>query len=402
LLSCRIKYLVLFTWLILVPVISEAQNKDELEKRRVSLLNEIKESNILLTKTKKTKRKSLNQLLIIRRQIRIREKLISDYERQIFLIDNEIRDNKEVLGVLNNDLIKLKKDYEKMLRFAYRNRKAYDRLMFVFASADFNQAYRRLKYFQQYSAFRKKQVKLIEALEYIIDVKNGELNDDLAELDNLIKDKEKESYNLNRQLDTKNNVVLSLRREERKLKRKIKDKKRLAKSIEDAIRKIIAEEAKKMAKSKGGEWVLTPEQKLVSDNFGKNKGYLPWPTERGLIVQEFGEHWHPVIKGIKIKNNGVDISTTENADARCVFDGEVTKVFNLPMANKAVIIRHGKYLSVYANLSEVYVREGDKVVVKQRIGKIYTDKEENKTNLHLEIREQFKLLNPEKWLAKNS
>ena len=167
---------------------------------------------------------------------------------------------------------------------------------------------------------------------------------------------------------------------------------------------MIAEEVKKSSASKGkantGKYELTPEEKIVSDNFGSNVGKLPWPVQRGVIVSRFGKQPHPVISGVEIDNKGIDISTTTGSDARAVFDGEVRKVFSIPGTQNAVIIRHGEYLSVYTHIDKVYVSVGDKVKAKQAIGKIYTDDAENKTVLHLEIWKGSATLNPANWLAK--
>jgi len=171
-------------------------------------------------------------------------------------------------------------------------------------------------------------------------------------------------------------------------------------SIQKEIEKLIAEENKRTSGSTTGKYKLTPEEKLVSDKFGNNKGRLPWPVERGVITVRFGRQSHPVLANIEIDSKGVDISTTSGSDARAVFEGEVRRIFAVPGGHNAVIIRHGEYLSVYTNLSKVYVKSGEKVVAKQAIGKIHTDENDNKTILHLEIWQGNVPLNPETWLAK--
>jgi len=146
---------------------------------------------------------------------------------------------------------------------------------------------------------------------------------------------------------------------------------------------------------------MTPEEILVSANFEQNRRRLPWPVERGVITDHFGVHQHPVLKNIQVKNNGVDISTVQGAKARSVFGGEVSRVFVVSGGNYAVIIRHGKFLTVYSNLVDVLVKSGDKVSIKQTIGTIGTDNEDdNKTVLKFQIWKENVKMNPEEWIAK--
>lgn len=149
-------------------------------------------------------------------------------------------------------------------------------------------------------------------------------------------------------------------------------------------------------------FTLTPEEQLISDNFAENKGKLPWPLERGVITSPFGEQPHPVLPGIKISNNGIDISTTEGAEARAIFEGVVSRVVTIPGAYYAVIIRHGEYLSVYSNLKEVRVRNGQRVSTRQVVGVIATESREAKTNLHLEIWKGNEKLDPAQWIARQN
>ena len=176
--------------------------------------------------------------------------------------------------------------------------------------------------------------------------------------------------------------------------------KKLNERIEKEIAEIIEEEARRM-KGTGLYKQLTPEEKIISDNFFDNKGRLPWPTERGIITENIGQHPHPVLPGITIQNNGVDITTVEGAEARALFDGIVSKVIAILGANYTVIIRHGNFLTVYQNLINVKVKKGDNIKVKQPIGTIYTDKETQTTVLHIEIWRELEKQNPNDWLSKN-
>jgi septal ring factor EnvC (AmiA/AmiB activator) len=192
----------------------------------------------------------------------------------------------------------------------------------------------------------------------------------------------------------------------KQLEEKQRAKKKLDKAIDDLIRKEIAA-AKKKATASGKKNVtssnvfsLTPEAQKLSSNFAGNKGKLPWPVEQGNISERFGEHPHAELKGIMVKNNGVDIRSVPGTSARSVFDGEVSGVINIPGSNSAVIIRHGEYLSVYSNLSSVSVKKGDKVTTRQKIGQVYYDKDEGYSEIHLEIWKGTTKLDPALWLAR--
>jgi len=304
-----------------------------------------------------------------------------------------------------------------MIVYAYKNRNASSRLMFLFASSSVNQAYLRLKYLQQYNAYRKKQVELITNT-------SKKLNENISQLKNIQTDKtvkrkksEDEELVLAKEKIEKNDAVKKLLQKEKELKIAIKQKQTEAKKLQQSIETIITAEINKATAAKSKTTVTTKTNVKVSltskelglseaeiklsDNFSTNKGKLPWPTDKGIVVSTFGVHPHPVLSDIKIKNNGIDISASKGDKARAVFDGKVTGVVSIPGAGKAVIVRHGEYLTVYSNLSEVYVKTGDTVKTKQNIGLINTDEEENKTEMHFEIWFGKVLTDPENWLLPN-
>jgi septal ring factor EnvC (AmiA/AmiB activator) len=203
----------------------------------------------------------------------------------------------------------------------------------------------------------------------------------------------------------KSNELKLLSGKEQNLREKLKKQYDLANRLQSEITRIIEEEARKAAellkKNNTDFFQLTPEEMLLADIFSKNKEKLPWPTQRGIITGEFGEQPHPFLKGVKVRNDGVDIATTEGAIVRCVYDGTVSRIFAIPGAHKTVIIRHGNFLTVYSNLKDVTVNQGDKVKTKQTIGVIYTNVEgENKSVLQFQIWKENTKLNPREWLAK--
>ncbi len=383
----------------------QAQDKKkELQENKKKIEEEIEYNSKLLEETKKSRESTLNQLVILKNQISSREKLITTIEDQISGINDQIDLNNEILGNLKTDLKNLKDEYAKMIYYAYKNRNAFDRLMFVFAASDFNQAFRRMKYFQQYTAYRKTQAGLILKTE-------GEINQTLDTLQAYKQEKTGLLLSLKEERDRlaatrsqQNSVYRNLTNKEKKLVSLIKEKEKAAKKLQEEIEKIIAEEIRLAAKKSGttatGSFALTPAELELSVSFKDNQGRLPWPLERGIISSTFGEHPHPVFANVKTKNNGIDILTDENMKARAVFSGEVTRVVSIPNYNYVVMIRHGEYLSVYSNLGEVFVNKGEQIKTGQEIGIIHTDKKELKTELHFELWKGKTLLNPENWLAK--
>ena len=386
---------------------SFAQTDDEkskLQNDKKKIEEEIQYNSQLLKETKKSKKVTLNQLVILKRQISIREKLIQNIYEEVKTVDDQINLNNEIVKDLKSDLEKLKEEYATMIYYAYKNRNSYDRLMFIFSSRDFNQAYKRLKYFQQYTAYRTTQAALIEQTRQEIDTTISELKDLKLEKLALLSSLEDERDQLAYVKIQQNSTIKNLNEKEKELLATIKDREKSAKKLQKEIEKIIAEEirlaSKKTGTTKTGSFALTPEEVQLSSDFQLNKGGLPWPLERGIISSTFGEHAHPVLKYVKTKNNGIDILTDGDSKARAVFSGEVTRVMSIPNYNYVIMIRHGEFLSVYSNLAEVYVQKGDKVETKQEIGMIYTDDKNSKTELHFELWKGKTLLNPSAWLAK--
>jgi murein hydrolase activator len=377
--------------------------KTRLENNKKKIEEEIQYNSKLLDETKKSQETTLNQLVVIKKQISSREKLIMNINSEIKAVNEEIEKNNQTLKDLNDDLAKLKEEYAAMIYYAHKNRSSYDKLMFIFSSSDFNQAYKRLKYFQQYSSYRKTQVMLIEQTQAEIKKKLEDLEKlKLAKVD-LLRSFETERSKLNAEKIQQNNTITDLNKKEKELLATIKEKEKAARKLQKEIEKIIAEEintaSKKTGTIKSGSFDLTPSEVQLSADFQSNKGGLPWPLERGIVSGTFGEHPHPVLKNVMTKNNGIDILTDKDAKARAIFDGEVTRVMSIPNYNYVIMIRHGEFLSVYSNLSEVIVQKGDRVTTKQEIGKIHTDTKDNKTELHFELWQGKTLLNPQFWLA---
>ena len=341
---------------------ASAQTKDELQKKKKELEKNINYTNSLLVETKKNKEASITQLATLKDKIGLRQRLIRTINHEVRLIDNLIDENNEIIRSLEKDLEDVKREYARMIYYGYKNRSSYDKIVFVFSSKDFNQAQKRLKYIQDYGDYRKKQAALILQTKELIKQKIESLGARRNQKKKLLLSKEEERGKLAEERMDKNTIYERLKTKESMLKSDLKQQEKESIKLQKAIADIIAEEirrAREVAKKTTG-FTLTPEEAKLSASFKSNKGKLPWPVKRGIITGHFGEHDHAVLEGIKINNNGIDVSTNQGAIARAVFDGVVTGVIILPGANKkAVIVRHGEYFSVYGNLRETYVKRAN-------------------------------------------
>ena len=382
----------------------QGQNKRTvLERKKSRLKSDIDYKNTLLKKTAKEKSNTLNQLVLLSDKISKREELIATINSEVKYLNSAIEKNEELISSMERDIETLKAEYAKMIQFAYRNRSNYDKIMYVFASQDFNQAYKRLRYLQQYSEFRKKQTEDIKHLESLLAKNIADLLAEKADKESLLNNENKEKLTLAEEKTEQQKVYASLQSQEEELKKEIRNKQKEKEQLQRAIQKIIAEEirlAQQKNANKSGEWELTPEASALANSFTASKGKLPWPVEAGTITDRFGVHSHPVLKHIKVRNDGVGISTREGATARAVFEGEVTSILIIPGAGKAVIITHGDYLTVYGNLKDVYVATGDQVKIKQILGEILNNR--GKTELQFEIHKgkEATALDPTLWLYK--
>ncbi|MAY83188.1 MAG: peptidase M23 [Flavobacteriales bacterium] len=394
--------------LLALPVASLAQSKKDLQEKKKQLQKEIEYTNKLLSETEKSKNTSLNQLRQIDKQISSREELINTMEAEIAMVEDTIELLSASIDTLENEIEELKEEYAKMINFAYRNRDDYDRLMFILSSENFYQAFKRLKYFQQYSAYRKSQAERISAQQELIDSKINLLTAIKKSKEGLLKAKLLERNELSSEKNKKEEVVNSLKGKEQKLKKDLQQKREAAEQINKAIEKIIAEEirrareaAKKAGKSEKG-FPMTPEAQALSNSFAENKGKLPWPVGEGVITAEFGEHPHPTLKGVKVQNNGIDISTKKGNMGRAIYKGKVSRVIIIPREGKVVMISHGDYFTVYSYFKEVFVSAGDEVDTKQSLGVLVDDQEENASQMHLEIWKVMNKLDPASWIYKSN
>lgn len=408
--------------LLLVSLSTFSQNeKSVLKIKKAKLENIIKQTSSQLNETKKNKQGYLNQISILNKQISTRQELISSINLQLNDIDLESIKTRDTILSLAKSLESLKKEYSRIVYQAFKSKNEQSTLMFIFSSKSFNQAYLRIKYMQQYSLFRQQQASKIIGLTRTLSTKLSYLESQKREKMSLLKNKESEKLILFSEKEEQNFNINQLSQKEKMLLKTLRNNEEAVQSLQNAIERIIAEELKRVTETKRKNiasskitttslkvekkstnyvYSLTSEEINLSTSFEKNKGRLPWPVDKGTITDYFGEQPHAELKGIMIKNNGVNIETSQGASAKVIFDGVVTGIITIPSLNNVVIIRHGDFLSVYSNLKNVTIAKGDKVKTLQSLGTIQTDPTTNKTKIHFEIWKGKVLLNPMGWISK--
>jgi septal ring factor EnvC (AmiA/AmiB activator) len=385
------------------------------------LEKEIAEQKRLLETTKKNKTASLQDIQLITSQIRKQEQLIQVISDEILSLDNEIEENSKELGELRNKLSLLSEEYKKTVYIVYKYRNVVNKTGFILSAESLTQAVRRLNYLQQYSRLLNQQLATIRYTQEEIQRKDTLLRQNKAEKAQLFYAKNNEKQTLAKQQAEKNQIVAKLKKRESQLNNEIVKKVNRQKQVDAAIKKIIDDEialrikqenaAKKKKTtstasttstapaSKSAVLKLTPEEANLASGFENNKGRLPWPVEKGSIIANFGTYTHPEVSSVMMTNNGINLLTEKNASVQAVFEGVVSGVIEVD-GSKVLLIRHGSYITVYTNLSQVYVKKGDKIKTKQIVGKVRSDPSEPNSELHFEIRKDKDPLNPALWIKR--
>jgi len=391
------KFTILLILALLQGLLCPAQSLETLKARKEKTKKEIEYTTFLLNKTGENTKASLSKLSLLTEQIELRNNLITDCNSQLNLLQKSISDNEFMIMQLSEDLTNIKANYANMIKQAYRNRGDYNQLYFLLSSENFNQAYKRLFYIRQMARYRKKQSEEIEAIRSVLQTKTVELNSKVAERQETLNQQMAETSKLNIEKQKQAKYYNELKIKEKDLKKHLAQQQKIEDNLQREIERIIAEEARKARKTP-----KTKEEKVVAaKTIEKSKGRFPWPTSTGIITDRFGEHPHPVMKNIIIKNNGIDITTDPGEKARSIASGVVSRIFAIPGGNIAVIIRHGELISVYSNLSEVFVKQGDNVEAKQNVGLIYSDPtDDNRTVLKFQLWNESVKLNPEEWISR--
>ena len=356
----------------------------------------------LLFSSKKTRKNVVTEVEDLQVKLSVREELIRVTNAQVNYLTRKINLNERTISEQRKELEVLREDYAKMIQNAYASKSLQNRLMFLFSSENFQQAYKRIQYLKQYTRYRRKQGIAIAEKTQLLQQLNTTLLEEKEKKQQLVQENKAVQEQLRKERNEQQGLIKRLRQKERSLALQISKKEQEARAIDKEIDRLIKEAiaASNRAAGKKGEktFELTPEAKLLAANFEANKGRLPWPLEKGVVVQRFGKQQHPVVKTTTIQSNGVTIATSPSSTVRAVFEGEVMSVVSFKGSNPSVLIRHGNYITVYKNLGKLYVKKGDKVKAKDPIGEVFTNQQTGKTEIQFSIFNNIKVLNPQGWL----
>ena len=383
---------------------STSARQKALEEQKKRLQQEIKQINTILFSNIRKEKSVISKVEDLDLKISVRSQIVKVNNQQANLLTRQINVNQRDITNLRSELKNLKKDYANMIVKSYKSKSSQNRLMFLFSSADFLQAYKRIQYMKQYANFRKKQGEEISEKTQTIQNLNKTLLDQKSIKEALVAENKIVQTTLMKERKFQQNLIRSIKSKSRSLTSEIKQKQRqsaaIDKEIERLIREAIAASNKLAGKASKNVFALTPEAKLLAKNFVANKGKLPWPVEKGVVTQRFGTQPHPLVKTTMIKSNGVTIATNPKSKARAVFDGEVMAILSFKGSNPAVLIKHGNFITTYKNIAKVYVRKGQKVKSKQPIGEIFTHPQSGKTTLQFSVFNELKPQNPNNWIYK--
>jgi murein hydrolase activator len=382
--------------LVLVTIPLASQTKKDLEEKRRKTLEDISYVDNMIKETNKEKSSGLNDLKIIGNKLVLRENIIIGMRDEINLLNERIDLNVLAIGLMENDLVILKRDYARTVINSYKSSKSMPEIAYLLSAKDFNQGYKRLRYLQQVTKFRRREAEIILELKDQIEKTKEKLQEDLMNISDLKSKEERQKSLLQEEQGNKKKIINSLSKRENQLRNELAEKKKIAQKIEAEIAKILEEERKKALRTE-----LTPEMKLIGENFAENKGRLPWPVEKGIITGAFGEQQHPELTFVTENNAGIEITSAGRTIVRSVFKGEVARVFAIKGTNMGIIIRHGNYFTAYQNLIDVKVKRGDQVETKQELGEVFCDQENGaKAILKFMIFEGKEKRDPELWIVK--
>ena len=404
--NSRFTFAVLFLTLMLhLSGFSQSKKQQELEQRRRELQREIQQISTLLFAGKKEQKSVFSVVEDLNFKIQKRKNLISITNQQANLLTREVNGNQIKISKLRLKLKSLKVDYAKMIVKAYRSRADQNKLMFLLSSSNFQQAYKRLQYIKQYVDYQKLQAELIKIETANMQALNIKLLKQKKDKQALVSENKIAESILDQERQQQESLIKDIKANLSKYSAQIKTKQRETEKIDKEIRKIIqaaiAASNKKAGKSsKLKVFSLTPEQKILAANFTSNKGKLPWPVANGVVKLRYGNNPSPIDPSLTIKSNGVRIATSKSGQVRAVFEGVVQGIMTPKNGNNTILIRHGNYITVYKNLSKFYVNKGDKVVTKQAIGEVITNKASGESILSFGIFKDSSTRDPSKWIYK--
>ena len=371
--------------------VAAQKTKSQLQKEKQQNLEKIKEVEKIIDETTTKKTNTIGELNALNERIRAQEKLVKSIKGEVNILDSEISENNDIIGALEVDVKKLKKEYASMLFAAQKANNSTTRLTFLFSSKSFDQLIMRLRYMKQYGETRKLQAEQITKVQEELSGQVQEIKVRREEKSKLLDDEVAATTSLTKLKQKQNSLVRNLEKQEKKLRKDLEETKKAVARLDKLIEDLIKEEMARAARANKGDIAL------LSNSFEENKAKFMWPVSSGFVSQKFGRQNHPALKGVIVNNNGVNIQTQENEKVKTIFDGEVRRVAFIQGLGSTVIIKHGEYLTVYAGLKEVFVRSGQKVTTNQEIGKVFSNNE-GVSELRFQIFKNMTALDPAGWL----
>ena len=397
-------FILVFTLTFYGKGYTQSTSKKQLEARRLKLEKEIKEANSILTLTNNKQKSVSSQVEDLMYKINIRKNLIRVTNDQANLLSRLISKNSKEVNQLTVQLELLKKDYAEMVVKSYKSRSVHSRLMFLFSSENFKQAYKRLQYFEQYKLYQKNQAEIIKSKSLELNQLNAELKLQQDEKKSLIEKNREVNLILEEELKQQNILITDIKKDIGKYRTSINRKQReiekLDKQIEKLIKEAIAASNKKKGSKRSSSFTLTPEAKALAASFESNKGKLPWPVKKGIVKVKYGTQPSPIDPSIKIRSNGIRIATEPAAKVKAIFKGEVLAIHLVKRGNPSVLIRHGNYISVYKNLSKIYVKKGQIIETNQEIGQVFTNPNSGESILNFSLFKDGSTQNPMYWIIR--
>ena len=394
-------YSLIFIFFFSSWAFSQTTKIKQLESQRILIKKEIENINALLFDNSKTTKIAYNDLENISIRIYKNQELIKLTNQQINILTNEIDKKNDSIDFLKSEIKQVREQYSLMIKNSYKSKLKESRLMFLLSSDDFLQALKRSRYINQFSKDRKRVANKISNSIKLLDEKIVTLNSLKSAKNNLLKQNEENQINLEAEEKSKERLISGLRRKEKAYKKQINEKQKISINLDKEIDRLIKEAIRKSNdESDNNLFKLTPEARALSEKFSANKGNLPWPVERGAVIQKFGLQPHPVVRTTKIQSNGLVIATTKDAEIRTVFNGTILSILKFKGSNITVLVQHGSYITAYKNIDEVYVEKGEKVSALQKIGKVFNPKDGSKSTLQFSIFNNTKAIDPYMWIVK--
>lgn len=392
----------IFCLLIFSQLILSQTTRKQLESQKAAIQKELKQINELLFKNKKQRAETFSDIEKLSLKIERKQEFIKLTNKQINLLNKDLQENQKKQDQLSRELSQVRSAYKELILQSYKARSGKNRLMFVLSSETFFQAFKRTQYIKQYAVYRKAQANKILKLSEQLNKIKEELNERKLIKQQLLNDNRLTQKSLENEKKQADKIAFNLRKEEKKYKKNIlakqRERTRIDKQIDKLIRDAIA--ASNKNKEKSDSFTLTPEAIALEKNFELNKGKLPWPVSRGVVIQKFGTQPHPVVKTAKIKSNGIVIATETSAKVKTVFKGKVLSVLSFKGSNPTILIQHGNYITAYKNLYKVYVAKGDDLQSGEVIGEVFTNSSTGESSIQFSIFKRTTALNPLSWILK--